>query len=82
MAHGAYEQGIAAAAWAADLAHRDVTVVGAGVAGLAAAQHLTTHGITTRVWEAVPRSGDAVYPVFAAAALAFLDQEDVVVESR
>lgn len=57
MTHGAYEQGLAAATWAADLGHRHVTVVGTGIAGLAAAQHLTTRGITTRIWEARDRIG-------------------------
>jgi len=57
MTHGAYEQGLAAATWAADLGHRHVTVVGAGVAGLAAAQHLTARGVTTCIWEARGRIG-------------------------
>ncbi|MDP9794409.1 monoamine oxidase [Catenuloplanes nepalensis] len=57
MTHGAYEQGIAAATWAADQGHRNVIVVGAGMAGLAAAQELTGRGITTRILEARNRIG-------------------------
>ncbi|GAB7044985.1 flavin monoamine oxidase family protein [Catenuloplanes indicus] len=57
MTHGAHEQGIEAAAWAAGHGHRDVTVIGAGMAGLGAAQHLRARGITTRVLEARHRTG-------------------------
>ncbi|MDR7276051.1 flavin monoamine oxidase family protein [Catenuloplanes atrovinosus] len=57
MTHGAYEQGITAADWAATHGHRHVTVVGAGMAGLGAAQRLRDHGITTRVLEARDRIG-------------------------
>ncbi|GAB7036257.1 MULTISPECIES: flavin monoamine oxidase family protein [Catenuloplanes] len=57
MTHGAHEQGIAAATWATHHGHRDVIVVGAGIAGLAAAQHLRTHGVTAHVLEARHRTG-------------------------
>ncbi|GIF14187.1 flavin monoamine oxidase family protein [Actinoplanes teichomyceticus] len=57
MTHGAYEQGVAAAAWAADLGHRRVEVVGAGMAGLAAARALTQRGVDVRIWEARDRIG-------------------------
>ncbi|MEU4428230.1 FAD-dependent oxidoreductase [Actinoplanes sp. NPDC024001] len=57
MTHGAYEQGLAAAAWAADLGHARVAVVGAGFAGLAAAGALTARGVDVRVWEARDRIG-------------------------
>ncbi|MFI5932288.1 FAD-dependent oxidoreductase [Actinoplanes sp. NPDC051494] len=57
MAHGAYEKGTEAAAWAADLGHRRVVVIGAGMAGLAAARHLTRLGVHAEVWEARDRLG-------------------------
>jgi monoamine oxidase len=57
MTHGAYEQGLEAAAWAADLGHSRVAVVGAGMAGLAAARTLAGHGAEVRIWEARDRIG-------------------------
>ena len=57
MTHGAYEQGLAAGTWAADLGHRRVDVIGAGMAGLAAARTLTGRGVRVRVWEARDRIG-------------------------
>jgi len=57
MAHGAYEKGAEAAAWAADLGHRRVVVIGAGMAGLAAARHLTRLGVHAEIWEARDRLG-------------------------
>jgi monoamine oxidase len=57
MTHGAYEQGLAAANWAADLGHARVVVVGAGMAGLAAARALIERGIDVVVWEARDRIG-------------------------
>ncbi|WP_433291886.1 FAD-dependent oxidoreductase [Actinoplanes sp. CA-030573] len=57
MTHGAFEQGVAAARWAADLGHARVAVVGAGVAGLAAARELTGRRVEAIVWEARDRIG-------------------------
>jgi monoamine oxidase len=57
MTHGAYEQGAAAAAWATDLGHTRVAVVGAGFAGLAAARALAAAGVDVQVWEARDRRG-------------------------
>ena len=57
MTHGAYEQGLAAADWAADLGHARVGVVGAGMAGLAAARRLRERGVEVQVWEARDRIG-------------------------
>ncbi|MEU4623469.1 FAD-dependent oxidoreductase [Actinoplanes sp. NPDC023801] len=57
MTHGAYEQGADAAAWAAGLGHTRVAVVGAGMAGLAAARALADRGLDVRVWEARDRIG-------------------------
>ncbi|GAA2589196.1 hypothetical protein GCM10010435_79670 [Winogradskya consettensis] len=57
MAHGAYEKGREAGLWAADLGHRRVAVVGAGMAGLAAARQLTRLGVHTEVFEARDRLG-------------------------
>ncbi|MEV6303452.1 FAD-dependent oxidoreductase [Actinoplanes sp. NPDC051861] len=57
MTHGAYEQGIAAATWAAGRGHARVAVIGAGMAGLAAARELTARGVDTCVWEARDRPG-------------------------
>jgi len=57
MTHGAYEQGIAAGEWAAGLGHSRVLVVGAGVAGLAAARTLVAHGVEVCVREARDRIG-------------------------
>ncbi|AGL18862.1 amine oxidase [Actinoplanes sp. N902-109] len=57
MTHGAYEKGREAAHWAADLGHRRVAVIGAGVAGLGAARHLTRLGVAAEVFEARDRPG-------------------------
>ncbi|MDI6100310.1 FAD-dependent oxidoreductase [Actinoplanes sp. NEAU-A12] len=57
MTHGAYEQGVAAALWAADLGHSRVAVVGAGMAGLAAARTLAGRGVQVRIREARDRIG-------------------------
>lgn len=57
MTHGAYEQGVAAAVWAADLGHLRVAVVGAGMAGLAAARTLAARGVEVQIWEARDRIG-------------------------
>ncbi|GIE36735.1 hypothetical protein Ait01nite_097800 [Actinoplanes italicus] len=57
MTHGAYEQGVAAAVWAAGLGHARVGVVGAGIAGLAAARALSARGVDVQVWEARDRPG-------------------------
>ncbi|MEV0896144.1 FAD-dependent oxidoreductase [Actinoplanes sp. NPDC049802] len=62
MTHGAYEEGARAAAWAAELGHSRVAVIGAGVAGLAAARTLTDSGIRTRVLEARNRIGGRTAP--------------------
>lgn len=57
MTHGAYEQGVDAARWAAGAGHRRVVVVGAGMAGLAAARELTALGVPNHVREARDRVG-------------------------
>ncbi|WP_045743985.1 flavin monoamine oxidase family protein [Actinoplanes rectilineatus] len=57
MTHGAYEQGADAGAWAAGLGHRRVAVVGAGMAGLAAARVLVARGVEAVVFEARDRIG-------------------------
>ena len=57
MTHGAYEQGLEAAAWAAGLGHGRVAVIGAGMAGLAAARRLRDLGVHTEIWEARDRLG-------------------------
>ncbi|WP_229071097.1 FAD-dependent oxidoreductase [Actinoplanes sp. DH11] len=57
MTHGAYEQGVGAAVWAAGLGHRRVLVAGAGMAGLAAARELAARGVRAQVWEARDRIG-------------------------
>ncbi|SDS88502.1 flavin monoamine oxidase family protein [Actinoplanes derwentensis] len=57
MTHGAYEQGVQAGSWAAGLGHDRIAVVGAGMAGLAAARTLTTFGREVIVLEARDRAG-------------------------
>lgn len=57
MTHGAYEQGVEAGSWAADLGHDRIAVVGAGTAGLAAARALTDRGREVVVLEARDRTG-------------------------
>jgi monoamine oxidase len=57
MTHGAYEQGLAAAAWVIELGHTSVLVVGAGMAGLAAARALDDHDVQVQIWEARDRIG-------------------------
>ncbi|BEL03531.1 hypothetical protein Q0Z83_017220 [Actinoplanes sichuanensis] len=62
MTHGAYEQGVLAAAWAADRKPDRVAVVGAGMAGLGAARSLTELGVDVVVWEARDRIGGRTAP--------------------
>jgi hypothetical protein len=62
MTHGAYEQGAAAASWAAGRGHARVAVAGAGMAGLAAARELTAHGMDVVIWEARDRVGGRTAP--------------------
>lgn len=57
MTHGAYEQGLEAAAWAAGLGHTRVAVIGAGMAGLGAARRLAELGVRAEIWEARDRLG-------------------------
>ncbi|GAA4609909.1 hypothetical protein GCM10023107_94090 [Actinoplanes octamycinicus] len=57
MTHGAYEKGVEAAGWAADLGHSRVAVVGAGMAGLGAARTLAERGVQVRIFEARDRIG-------------------------
>ncbi|GAA4946268.1 hypothetical protein GCM10025331_37130 [Actinoplanes utahensis] len=57
MTHGAYEQGVVAAAWAANRRHDRIAVIGAGMAGLAAARTLTDRDADVVVWEARERLG-------------------------
>jgi monoamine oxidase len=62
MTHGAYEQGVLAATWAIGRGHARVAVVGAGMAGLAAARTLTAHGVDVVIWEARERIGGRTAP--------------------
>ncbi|GGN42971.1 monoamine oxidase [Actinoplanes campanulatus] len=62
MTHGAYEEGVSAGAWAAEQGHARVAVIGAGIAGLAAARTLTDRGVWTRVLEARDRVGGRTAP--------------------
>ncbi|HWS32899.1 MAG TPA: FAD-dependent oxidoreductase [Actinoplanes sp.] len=57
MTHGAYEQGVEAGSWAAGLGHGRIAVVGAGMAGLAAARTLIDRGREVVVLEARDRTG-------------------------
>ncbi|GLY17045.1 hypothetical protein Kisp01_40600 [Kineosporia sp. NBRC 101677] len=57
MTHGAYEKGVEAGIWAAELGHRRVAVVGAGMAGLGAARELMARGVSVQVFEARERLG-------------------------
>ncbi|MGA5299462.1 FAD-dependent oxidoreductase [Nucisporomicrobium flavum] len=57
MTHGAYEQGLEAAEWAAGRGHRRVAVIGAGMAGLGAARRLGELGVHAEIWEARDRLG-------------------------
>jgi monoamine oxidase len=57
MTHGAYEEGLRAAAWCLDKGHRRVVVIGAGFAGLGAAQALVEFGCDVSVLEARDRIG-------------------------
>lgn len=61
MVHGAYEQGVAAARWAAGLGARRVAVVGAGAAGAGAARTATEAALDVTVFEARPRIGGRVW---------------------
>ncbi|WP_433789127.1 FAD-dependent oxidoreductase [Actinoplanes sp. CA-252034] len=62
MTHGAYEEGVAAAAWAAAAGHTRIAVVGAGMAGLGAARALTGQGAGVVIWEARDRIGGRTAP--------------------
>jgi polyamine oxidase len=63
MTHGAYEEGLRAAAWCIDKGHRRVVVIGAGFAGLGAARALTDAGHDVTVVEARDRIGGRVRTV-------------------
>ncbi len=63
MTHGAYEEGLRAAAWCIDEGHRRVVVIGAGFAGLAAAKRLMDAGHHVTVLEARDRIGGRVRTV-------------------
>ncbi|MEU4692500.1 FAD-dependent oxidoreductase [Actinoplanes sp. NPDC023714] len=63
MTHGAYEQGLEAAAWAIAAGRRRVAVVGAGMAGLGAARALADRGAEVQVWEARDRVGGRTHGV-------------------
>lgn len=62
MTHGAYEQGTEAAVWALGQRHSRVAVVGAGMAGLAAARTLRAQGAEVIIWEARNRPGGRTAP--------------------
>ncbi len=57
MTHGAYEEGLRAAAWCIDKGHRRVVVIGGGFAGLSAAKHLLDAGHDVTVLEGRDRIG-------------------------
>jgi monoamine oxidase len=57
MTHCAYEEGLRAAAWCIDRGHRRVAVIGAGFAGLGAAQTLMDAGHDVTVLEGRDRIG-------------------------
>jgi monoamine oxidase len=63
MAHGAYESGVAAAEQVDALARPGERVVGAGMAGLAAARILARRGRKVLVVEARDRLGGRLHPV-------------------
>jgi monoamine oxidase len=82
MLHGAWASGLRAAAWclAEGRASERVIVVGAGLAGLAAARHLADAGRDVRVLEARARLGGRIHTVElggvrADAGAAWLQQE-------
>lgn len=60
MTHGAYEEGLRAAEWSLAQGHRNVVVVGAGMAGLSAARHLQDAGVNCVVIEARKRIGGRI----------------------
>lgn len=61
MVHGAWEEGRRAADWVLSLGHRHVAVIGAGFAGLAAAERLRASGLSPVVLEARERIGGRVW---------------------
>lgn len=61
MVHGAYEQGVAGAQWAASTGARRVAVVGAGAAGAGAARTGADAGLDVTVFEARQRVGGRVW---------------------
>jgi polyamine oxidase len=61
MTHGAYEEGVRAAHWSLTQGHRNVVVIGAGMAGLAAARQLHDHGVNCIVVEARHRTGGRIH---------------------
>ncbi len=63
MTHGAYEEGMRAFQWCTELGHRRVGVVGAGMAGLAAARALVDSGVHVEVFEARDRIGGRIHSV-------------------
>jgi monoamine oxidase len=63
MTHGAFEEGLRAAAWAVACGHRAVLVIGAGFAGLGAAHALRQSGVEVTVLEARDRVGGRVHSI-------------------
>ena len=63
MTHGAYEEGLRAAAWCVEKGHHRVVVIGAGFAGLGAAKALSDASHDVTVLEARDRIGGRVNTV-------------------
>ena len=63
MTHGAYEEGERAAQWCVASGHQRVIVVGAGIAGLAAAASLRREGLDVTVIDARERMGGRIRSV-------------------